>query len=118
MLQDGISYSPSTGIAASLIHGPPELKEIPPHRRQGRLVAADRFRRRRSAGIVAGRPRRRSGKTAQGRPRTPDRIIRLDRTRAQPAETAAWRLEARGKPGRGGGRADRAGADLVRGART
>ena len=36
-------------------HGPPRFKKIPPHRRQGRLVAADRFRRGRGAGARGSR---------------------------------------------------------------
>ena len=103
-------------LLQSLIHGPPQPEKFPAHRRQGRLVAADRFRRRRSALGMAHRPRRRSRQAAWRGPRTPDRVLRLDRAGAQPPEAAARRAETRGKPGRGGGRADRAGADLVGGA--
>ena len=49
-------------------------------------------------------------------PRSPDRLVRLDRARPQPPETAARHAQARGEPGRRGGGADRAGADLVGGA--
>ena len=94
----------------------PSAEKFPPHRRQGRLVAADRFRRRRGAGVVAGGARRRSRQTARRRPRIADRLVGLDRARPQPPEIAARRLEAGRKPGRGRRGPDRAGADLVGGA--
>ena len=76
----------------------------------------DRFRRRRGAGGVAGGARRRSRQAARRGPRRADRVVGLDRARPQPPETAARRAEAGGEPGRGRGRPDRAGADLVGGA--
>ena len=94
----------------------PIAEKFPPHRRQGRLVAADRLRCRRSARGVARRAGRRHCKAARRGPRTADRLVGLDRARPQPPEIAARHAEARGKPGRRRGRADRAGADLVGGA--
>ena len=94
----------------------PAAEKFPPHRRQGRLLAADRFRRRRGAGGVARRAGRRHRQAARRGPRRADRLVGLDRARPQPPETAARPAEARGKPGRRRGRADRAGADLVGGA--
>ena len=95
------------------IHGPSLAQQFPPHRRQGRLVAPDRFRRRRSAGVVAVGARGRRRETAQGGARGPDRLVGLDCARPQPPEIAARPAETRRKPGRGGGGPDRAGADLV-----
>ena len=71
-------------------HGPtksmasPELKNFPPHRRQGRLVAAGRFRRRRSAVCVACGAGRRPCRVARRRARPSDRpsgSIALGRSR-------------------------------------
>src|SRR6267154_2114293 len=63
--------------------GQPVAEKLPPYRRQGRLLAADRFRGGRGAGRVAVGARRRSGQAAWRAPRHPDRVIRLDRAGTQ-----------------------------------
>ena len=98
-------------------HEAPSTEKLPPHRGQGRLVAADRFRRGRGQGVVARGAGRRHRQTARRRPRRADRLVGLDRARPQPPEAAARRAEAGREPGRRRGRPDRAGADLVGGAR-
>ena len=57
-------------------------------------VAFDRLGRRRTAGVMARGAGRRSCKTARRRARTLDRVVRFDRARPQPPETAARHAEA------------------------
>ena len=94
----------------------PPAQEFPPHRRQGRLLAAGRFRRRRGAGVVAAALVADIAKLHnEGRDVlvVSSGSIALGRSRLKlPRGT----LEARGEPGGRRGRADRAGAHLVGGA--
>ncbi len=101
----------------SNLHGPPVAEKIPPHRRQGRLLASDRFRRGRGARLVAVGAGRRHGRAAWRGTRRLGRVVGLDRARPQPPQAAARHAEAGGEPGGRRGRPDRAGTDLVGGAR-
>ena len=96
-----------------ILHGPPKLKKISPHRRQGWLLAADRFGCRRGAHRLALGARGRPCQASRRRTRIAGGLVRLDRARAQPIKTAARPAEAGGKPGCGCRGTDRAGADLV-----
>ena len=94
----------------------PQHSRFPAHRHQGRLLAPDRRPSRPGQGslaCLAGRGRR---GLAWRKARPADRLFGVDRTRAGGAKTAARAAQARGKPGGGGGRADRFGAHLVGGA--
>lgn len=103
--------------ANAYTHGQPRTQSIPPHRRQGRLRPAGRFRQGRGARLLARRARRRHGQAASRGPRCARGVLGLDRTRPQPPQAAARPAEAGGEPGGRRRRPDRAGADLVGGAR-
>ena len=76
--------------AASLPH------RLPPHRRQGRLVAAGRFRGRPAARGLACGAGRGHRLAAQGQARRPGGLVGRDRARPLGAEAAEGRAQARG----------------------
>ena len=86
-------------------------------RDQGRLVAAGRFGRGPRQAVVAGGARRGHRKTSWRQARRAGGLLRRHRARPRPAEAAARRAEAGGKPGRRRRGPDRARAHLVGGAR-
>ena len=86
----------------------PRPHRFPPHRDQGRLVAAGRFGRRPAARGLAARAVRGHRLAARGQARHPGGVVRRDRARPLGAEAAAGRAGAGRLAGRRRGRADRA----------
>src|SRR5262249_52559524 len=74
-------------------YGPPRPEKFSAHRRQGRLLAPDRFSCWRGACVVAGGGPRRTCANATRQPRGPDRLVGFDRARARQAEIGARRAE-------------------------